>query len=106
VPVKPGYHPKLYLSAGISGKKLDKIKRNLSRHPLRAGVYLITAAKGGNLLEIYCSGLLSQRYYRNNPPYIIGISENYEEAVRLVEQIVDECLKARGDCAIREFLSC
>jgi len=106
VPIEPGYHPKLYLSNSISRKKLGKIKHNLSKHPLRAGVYLVTVAKGGNLFEIYCSGLLSQRYYRSNPPYIVGISENYEEAVCLVEQIVDECLKARGDCSVREFLSC
>lgn len=101
------YHPSLYVSEGITDKKLDKIKKNLEKHPLRAGVYLISAARNGiDQLEIYDSAQLAWPYYGKNPPYIIGITQTYGEAVRIIEQIAQECYSARGDCALREYLLC
>ena len=35
------YHSKLYLSEGITEKKLDKIKKKLEKKPLFSGVFLI-----------------------------------------------------------------
>lgn len=105
--LKPQYHPSLYLSEGITNKKLDKIKKNLENHPIRARVYLIAAAANGvDQLEIYSSSQLEQPYYRKNPPYIIGITLSYDEAVTIIEHLAQECYRKRGDCALREYLSC
>ena len=105
--LKPQYHPSLYLSEGITNKKLDKIKKNLENHPIRARVYLIAAAANGvDQLEIYSSSQLEQPYYSKNPPYIIGITLSYDEAVIIIEQLAQECYRKRGDCALREYLSC
>lgn len=101
------YYPSLYVSKSISAKKLDKIKRYLVSRPLRANVYLITTARNGiDQLEIYSAKLLVQRYYQSNPPYVVGITHTYEEALKMIVQIVQECLDARGDCALREYLKC
>lgn len=101
------YYQKLYTGYGIPAEKLDKLKKKLEKHPALANVYLITNARNGiDQLEIYHSGLLEQRYYQKNPPYIIGIVKTYAEAVAVIEQIVKECLDVRGDCALREYLLC
>jgi len=100
------YYSALYISEGITGKKLGRIKNMLEKKPLRAGVYLITAAPNPHdQLEVFSSGLLAQQYYQNNPPYIIGITQNYEEAIHIVEQIVRDCLEERGDCGLKEYLT-
>lgn len=101
------YHSKLYLSEGITEKKLEKIKRRLEKKPLFSGVFLIAvSANPSDQLDIFEARLLAQPYYGKNPPYVIGIAKSHEEAVDLVRQIVQECLGERGDCALKEYLLC
>ncbi len=101
------YHSKLYLSEGITGKKLDKIKKKLEKKPLLSGVFLISvSANPSDQLDIFAARQLVQPYYEKNPPYVIGITESREEALLLVEQMVQECLLERGDCALKEYLLC
>ena len=101
------YHPDLYLGESISEKKLDRIKKKLENRPLFSGVFLVTASRNASdQLEIYDAKQLAQRYYRAYPPYIVGIAGDQEEALALVETIVRECLEARGDCALKEYLRC
>lgn len=105
--LKLKYHTSLYLGRSIPKKKLDRIKKRLSVHPLRAGVYLITIAPGsGSLLEIYGSPMLVQGFPASDPPFVVGIAGDYQEAVELVTKIAEDCLKARGDCALKEYLLC
>ena len=101
------YHSGIYLGDSIRGKKLDKLKKKLENKPLFSGFFLITLSRNASdQLEIYAAKQLAQSYYRKNPPYVIGITGTYEEAVKIVEQIVRECLEARGDCALKEYLLC
>lgn len=101
------YHHRLYLGASISESKLDKIKKTLEKHPLRSNVFLITISKNASdQLEIFSAKQLVQSYYNKYPVYVIGISSDYEEAVEMIEKIVQECLKVRGDCALKEYLLC
>lgn len=104
---KPTFYPNLYIGESISTKNLDKLKRNLIKKPLFANVYVITISKNPyNQLEIYDAKQLAQRYYRKYPPYIVGIAGDYEEALLLVQQIVQECLQDRSDCSLKEYLLC
>lgn len=101
------YHHRLYLGAGISEAKLDKIKKTLENHPLRSNVFLIAISRNSSdQLEIFSARQLVQNYYNKYPVYVIGIASDYEEAVAMIEKIVQECLNARGDCALKEYLLC
>ncbi len=104
---KLNFYPGLYLGESISPEKLDKLKRELKSKPLLSSLYVLTLSQNpSNQLEIYAARLLAQPYYRKYPPYIIGIAADYDEAVSLVEQIVQECIRERGDCALKEYLLC
>lgn len=101
------FYPKLYLSESISPDKLDKLKEKLIKKPLLSSLYVIVLSENpSDQLEIYAARLLAQSYYKKYPPYIIGIAAGYDEAVSLIEKIVQECLKERGDCALKEYLLC
>lgn len=101
------YHPNLYLGEGIKRKKLDKLKKQLEKRPLLSGVILITLSRNpADQLEIYEARQLQQRYYQNNPPFVVGLAADRQEAVDLVKLIVQECIDKRGDCALKEYLSC
>ncbi len=101
------YHSRLYVGDGITDKKLEKIKKRLAANPLRAGVSVIALSRNGvDQLDIYDSKMLAWPYYRENPPLIVGITRSKEESIRMIERIAQECWKARGDCALREYLLC
>lgn len=101
------YRSKLYLGESISDAKLDKIKAKIAKHPLWCGAYLLVISNNvSDQLEILQARQLSQTYYRKTPLDVIGIASDYEEAVAVVEKIVQECLQSRGDCALKEYLSC
>ena len=69
--------------------------------------YLITPAKNpADQLDIFDARQLIQPHYKKEEFLILGIAAGYEEALQLIEQITGECLDARGDCNLREYLLC
>lgn len=101
------FYSNLYIGESINIKKLDKLKSKLQKKPLFANVYVITiAANPHNQLEIYEAKQLAWPYYIKHPPYVVGIAGDYGEAVSLVERIAKECMDARKDCALKEYLLC
>lgn len=105
--IQLNFHRNLYLGESINEKKLDKIKKKLENKPLFSGVFVITiSGNPSDQLDIYDARQLARKYYEKNPLYVVGIAGNYDEALKTVEQIVQECLKKRGDCALKEYLLC
>ena len=99
------YHPKLYLGDSIDGKKLDKLKKKLENRPLTTNCFVIALSRNQeDQLDILSAKLFVQRYYRKNPPFVVGIAGNREEAFLLVEKLARECMAVRGDCALKEYL--
>lgn len=104
---KLAYHPKLYLGGSINRKKLEKIKKRLGKRFFGPDVFLVTLSRNNfDQLELYGAKELAHSYYRKNPPFVVGIAGNRDEAVEVVKIIVEECLRERGDCAIKEYLRC
>ena len=101
------YRPNLYLGDSINENKLDKIIKKLEKNPVFSGVFLITVSRNASdQLDIFDARQLTQSYYKKHPPYVVGIAGSHDEAVKLVERLVQECLRDRGDCALKEYLLC
>lgn len=101
------YRPDLYLGDSINENKLDKIIKKLEKKPVFSGVFLITVSRNASdQLDIFDARQLAQSYYKKHPPYVVGIAGSHDEAIELVERLVQECLKTRGDCALKEYLLC
>ncbi|MED9902979.1 MAG: hypothetical protein UFG06_02215 [Lachnospiraceae bacterium] len=98
-------YPRLYI--GESVKNPDKLIHKLQKHAKFLEAYVIILARNtSDQLEIHKAGYLSQKYYRENPPYVIGIAGNYDEAVCLVQKIAEEAFAIQGDCRLKEYLKC
>lgn len=101
------FSPNLYLGDGINRKKLDKIKKKLISKPLFADVYVLTYAHNpADQLEFFDAKQMIQRYYQENPLEIIGIAKDYDDALHLIEKLTQDCILARGDCNLKEYLIC
>ena len=97
----------LYLGEGIAPEKLDKLKKRMNKKPLLANVYLITPARNpADKLDIFDARQLVQPHYKDEEFLVLGMASGYEDALQLIERITGECLKARGDCNLREYLLC
>ena len=97
----------LYLGEGIAPEKLDKLKNRLNKKPLLANVYLITPARNpADQLDIFDARQLVQPHYKDEEFLVLCMASGYEDALQLIERITGECLKARGDCNLREYLLC
>lgn len=90
----------------------ENVKKNLSLTILKikmgrlaAGVYLITlSANPDNLLEFFPADLLKQKSCRRSCPPIIGIAKGREEAMTLVQQILEETYDHTGTFRVAEYL--
>lgn len=93
-----------YLYIGEKIKNPGKVKRKLKKHEGQF-VYVICFPKGSDHLEFFQSAYLKQKYYRYYPPVVIGIANDYDEAVKMVIQIITECREATGDFHVKDYLN-
>lgn len=97
---------KLYISPSLE-KKCGTVKWKLRTGRPQPFIYVIALAKNNDLLEIYHSGLLKQKYYRKkqNTPYIVGIASSYSGAVDLVIDIIQDVLRETGTYDVKTFFT-
>lgn len=94
-----------YLYIGDNVNKVFSVKKKLQMHA-GVNVYVITIAQGEDQLEFFHASYLKQKYYRKHPPVIVGIAENYEEAVGIITEITGDCVKRMGNADLKEYLKC
>lgn len=101
------YADEIYLGPGIENENLDKLKAKLDKQPLLTGYYLIALSSNPHdQLDIMETKQLLQPYYQQHPVQVVGIAADHEDAMLLVQHMVRDCLQARGDALLKEFLKC
>ena len=94
----------LYMSPSIKKNRRRVIwKLRIGRpQPL---VYIIALAKSRDLLEIYHSGMLKQRYFKQkeHAPYIVGVASTYNSAIELVKDILCDVYATTGDYDVKAY---
>ncbi len=92
----------LYLSATIKNPR--KLLKKLQKSSLPCHFFVLTLSGGMDQLEIYPAYCLQQPFYRNHFPVIVGLAGDYEEAVALLIQIVEDSLIYTGTCNLKAYL--
>lgn len=97
------WYPGLYVGKSVNNP--DKLIHKLKKHSRFLEAYVIILSRNpSDQLEIHKAGFLSQKYYRDNPPCVVGIAGDYDEAVELVRQIAEEVYAAWENCQLKEYL--
>lgn len=91
------------------GQKAKKKRRRIietiryGKFPTTA--YVITPAlSGNNILDIYPAAVLPMPWYSETDFYILGIADDYWEALEVARQIVDDMYQATGGFDLDTFL--
>ena len=94
---------KLYITPAMKKKK-TKIIWKLDHGAGVTGVYLLLIPyTKANQLEIMNAAYLKQRFLRKQNMTVVGMAESYEQAVLLLQQIVEEVYTKTGTANIRSF---
>ncbi len=68
-------------------------------------LYVITLSQGEqNQLEFFSSVLLKQSIFEHSKLFVIGIADGYDEALFLVEEIVQDVYQETKSANARQFL--
>lgn len=85
-------------------KKVDKIIDKVNKNKLQKNVFLLTKAVNGcDLFDIYPSHVLLQKHFKDKDYLIIGVAIGYDEAVGLVQMIVDELYCKKGITNLKDY---
>lgn len=96
------WYKNLYIGDNAK-KKSKKLIHKINQGAGVIDVYVITlAVNPENSLEIFSANLLMQSALRRNCPIIIGLAKGYEEALEIIEQIVNEVYQETADARHRE----
>ena len=95
---------KLYISPSLAKKRRKIIWKLRAGYP-QPLIYVIALAGNDDLLEIYHSGILRQKYYKKkaNAPYIVGIACGYGDAVECVIDIIRDVLESTGSYDVKAY---
>lgn len=98
------FYKNLYI--GDTVKKPGKAIKKLKRHKKQPWLYVIAYESETERLTVYHSLMLSQWYYKENPPgCIVGLANGREEAFDLIERIAKEAVAATGQAQLVTYLS-
>lgn len=105
-PIRLGNSMKFYKSLyiGDTVKNPRKIKRKLKKHAKLTNIYVVAYIEESRRLEIYHCFMLQQYYYKEHPPYIIGLAGSKEEATRIIVKIAEEAVAKTGKADLTAYL--
>lgn len=89
---------------GESIENRNKVMKHLKKKRFFSPVYLIAINQGTDQLDIYSSRQVRHRFYEENPPLIVGIAGDYEEATQIVVKIAEETVAKQGNGNLKEYL--
>ena len=99
------WYKNLYTSESISDADARRIRHRMKLRGFVPGIYLVTLPSNAqNLLDIIPSWNLRQKGYPKRELRIIGLAWGYDEAIELVQRMVQEVYDATGGVDIASYL--
>ena len=100
------FYKKLYISPRIRDPR--RIKHDLKRGKGHLTIYLLVLGHGpdgGPQLEIMHCANLQTRYYRERPPFIVGLAEGKADAIEMVNSLTQEAFEKTGQWNAARYLA-
>lgn len=93
----------MYIGESIKHPGRELFKLRLGK--VNPFIFLLVLSEGNNSLEIVNSVIYKQHFLKDSLVKLAGISNGYNEAVGLVEDIVKDAYGTRGDVDIKSYLN-
>ena len=98
------WYKKLYIGENAK-KDAARARRRLNHGKLQMNMFLVTyASNPENLFDIIGTEQLLQKTLHRRCPMIIGLAASKEEAIQIVQQIIEETYAKQNDADVRRYL--
>lgn len=98
------WYKDLYVGYNLLERKREVI-RKVKKGKAQFNVYVITLSQNDHdLLEIYPSNVLIQKYYKNSDLVVVGIAYGKEEAMDMLKLLFDDCMADTGGVQVKEYI--
>ncbi len=99
------WYKKLYIGENAK-KDVAMAKWRLNHGKLQMNMFLITyASNPENLFDIIGTEQLLQKTVHRRCPIILGLAASKEEAIQIVQQIIEETYAKQKDVDVRRYLA-
>ncbi len=99
------YYNQLFVSEGLEDKK-DKLIEMIESDKILFHIYLLVVPyDSGEQLEIYDISLNHQSLIKDANNLVVGIANNYYDALILVEEIVKKVYTETGTAHIKKYFT-
>ncbi len=96
------FYRRLYVGPSI--RNVNKIKWKLLTGRGQLGIYLSSLSRTSDQLDIFHCALLKQKYFDKKALQVVGIAEGREEAIFLVQQMLQDTMDAGMETDIKGYL--
>ena len=93
----------MYIGDKADKKKKDII-RKIKKGKVQFGKYVLALPfNDSDVLDIYPSAILVQKYFMKSDLYIVGIADGKKEADELMQTILMDCYNQTGDFNLKNY---
>ena len=96
------FYNNLYVSDSIHHQ--NRIKWKLKTGIGQLNIYLITISNSDNQLDCFHNALLKQPLYHKIDLKVVGIASGYNEAMQLIQMILQNVLDKSGSADMKSYL--
>lgn len=94
----------LYVGYNLLDKKRQVI-RKIKNGRAQINKYVIALPFNDyDVLDIYPSYVLTQKWYKDSDMVIVGIAEGMEEAMDMVQLVIMDCLNETGEIKVKQYI--
>lgn len=98
------WYDDLYVGYNLLDKK-RQVMWKIKRGKQQFNKYVITLPFNDyDVLDIYPSNVLTQKWYKDSDIVIVGIAEGREEAMDMVQLIIMDCINSTGECKVKDYI--
>lgn len=94
----------LYVGYNLLDRKRQIIRKIKNGKPQFNKYVIALPFNDYDVLDIYPSNVLIQKWYKDSDMIIVGIAEGMEEAMDMVQIIIMDCLNETGDLKVKKYI--
>lgn len=94
----------LYVGYNLLDKKRQIVRKIKNGKPQFNKYVIALPFNDYDVLDIYPSYVLAQKWYKESDMVIVGIAEGMEEAMDMVQLIIMDCLDETGEVKVKKFI--
>lgn len=94
----------LYVGYNLLDQKRQVVRKIKNGKPQFNKYVIALPFNNYDVLDIYPSYVLTQKWYKDSDMVIVGIAEGMEEAMDMMQLIIMDCFNYTGDVKVKKYI--